>query len=800
LQQKRQVAAIALLVIVALVLGIALYKSAARPKDTRTRIVVWGLASGEETQGLDKAVALFEKANPDIKVIRLNMAAGGMDPQKLMTSIAGGVPPDVIYQDRFTIGDWASRGAFRPLDDLIERDGINPADFYPACWKEASYKGKVYAIPYSTDDRALYWNKTVFKKAGLDPERPPRTWSELEDYAKKLTKLSPDGDSFETIGFIPNYGNSWLYLYGWQNGGVFMSPDGRRCTLTDPRIVGALEWMVKVYDELGGAEKVMAFQSGFQPQAFDPFYIGKVAMKIDGNWVLNMIARYAPDLDFGVAPAPVPDDRYYHRPPFEHVPTYITWSGGFSLAIPTGSHHVEEAWKFIKWMTSLDGVIPQNEGQEAYAHSLGRKYVPTLTANEKINEVVFRKFAPKDPKFRTALRTFLDLMKVSKFRPVTFVGQRLWDEHVRAFDLAVYHKKSPKEALEDGQKVVQRELDKVFARQQLPLFNWKVVYIGAAILGLLCIIFGAVKVLKAPPLGRVRKEEAAAGFLFASPWIIGFLVLTGGPILASIVYSFCAYDVLHPARYVGFSNYVELVKDPIFLKALYNAAYLWFFGVPLSMMVGLAIAMLLNAKVRGMSWYRTIYYMPSIVPLVASAILWIWLFNPDYGLINSAWRATLGAWFHIGAPKWLADPLWSKPALILMGLWGAGAGMIIWLAGLQGVPRQLYEAAAIDGATGWKAFRHVTLPMLSPYIFFNLIMGTIGSLQRFVDIYVMTNGGPVDSTQVPVLYLFQNAFAYFKMGYASALAWLLFLVIMLLTLVQLKFASKWVYYEAEEKR
>ena len=191
-----------------------------------------------------------------------------MNPQKLMTAIVGNTPPDVINQDRFTIGDWASRDTFVDLTSLINRDrskpnGIRPEDYYVPCWKEACYKGKVYAIPNSTDDRFLFYNKTLFAEAGLDPNKPPRTWSELLAYSQKLTSKDTDG-SIKRIGFIPNWGNSWLYLYSWQAGGEFMSPDGRKCTMNNPDSVHALEYMVSIYDKLGGAQKVDQFQSGFQ--------------------------------------------------------------------------------------------------------------------------------------------------------------------------------------------------------------------------------------------------------------------------------------------------------------------------------------------------------------------------------------------------------------------------------------------------------------------------------------------------------------------------------------------------------
>lgn len=787
----------------------------------QTELVVWGLQYGEESEGLRARVETFERRN-NIKVSVLSMGAGQMNPQKLMTAIVGRVPPDVIHQDRFTIGDWASRDAFEPLDDLLAADADSPdaikrENFYEACWAEAVYEGKVYAIPSSTDDRALYYNRTLFREAGLDPDRPPRTWDELLDDSKRLTALNPDG-SFRRIGFIPNYGNSWLYLYSWQNGGEFMTPDGRRCTLDNPYSVGALEFMVSVYDALGGVTKVDAFASGFQAQELDPFLTGKVAMKIDGNWVLQGIGRYRPDLDFGVAPAPVPKERLEQtlgraKGRFTGQPPYITWSGGFSYAIPRGAAHRREAWEFIKWMCSPEAGLIEAEAQKRYNLSKGRPFIPGMSANIRVNEAVFAQYAPRVPKFRDSLKLFMDMMPASRFRPVTFVGQRLWDEHVRAFDQATHHRetrKSPKQALAEGAAVVQKELDKVYGREAFPLLNPRVpigiaVVCGAALLGA---AVWRVRGIRA--LGRVSRQEAWAGYLFAAPWLVGFVALTAGPIITSVFLSFCDYDVLHPPRFVGMHNYAELFSsDSYYLRtSLYNVAYLAVIGIPLGIATGLAIAMLLNAKVGGMSVYRTCFYLPSIVPVVASAVLWAWVLNgdPNRGLLNAAWKATLSVWFGWDPPGWFGAAEWAKPGLIIQGLWGAGGGMILWLAGLQGIPQHLYEAAELDGAGVWSKFRNVTIPMLSPYVFFNLIMGTIGALQEFDRVYVLSGQGagassvgPVDSLLVPVMYLFNSAFKYFKMGYASALAWVLFIIILLLTLVQLKIAPRWVHYEAEKK-
>jgi multiple sugar transport system permease protein len=299
------------------------------------------------------------------------------------------------------------------------------------------------------------------------------------------------------------------------------------------------------------------------------------------------------------------------------------------------------------------------------------------------------------------------------------------------------------------------------------------------------------------------RREFYAGFFFASPWFIGFAVFGGGPLVFSLFMSFCEYDVFNPPRFVGLKNYVDMFfNDRLFYTSLWNTAYM-LVAVPLGMSVGLGIAMLLSKETKGMAVYRTFFYLPAIMPAVAAAILWKWIFNPQEGVLNSLLEGVglarpLATLLDVKGLAWLQEETLAKPAIILMLLWGAGGGMVVWLAGLKGIPKHLYEAAEIDGAGPVRRFWNVTVPMLSPYILFNLIMGMIMTLQIFAQAYIMTQGGPVNSTLFYAYYLFNNAFKYMKMGYASALAWVLFAIILALTLIQLYFSKKWVHYESEK--
>ncbi|NPV81112.1 MAG: sugar ABC transporter permease [Firmicutes bacterium] len=296
-------------------------------------------------------------------------------------------------------------------------------------------------------------------------------------------------------------------------------------------------------------------------------------------------------------------------------------------------------------------------------------------------------------------------------------------------------------------------------------------------------------------LTRLARQEEKYMYLFISPWLIGFILFVGGPIVASLFFSFCNYDVVRPPIWTGLRNYLQLVADPLFWQSLKVTALYSIVSVPLNLMVSLAIAILLNQNVQGLTVFRTIFYMPSVISGVAVSLLWMWIFNPEFGIFNSLlWQV-----FHIQGPGWIMSEKWVLPAFIIMGLWGIGGGIVIYLAGLQGIPTELYEAAEIDGANPWYRFWRITLPMMSPVIFFNLIMGIISSFQIFTQAYVMTGGGPHYASLFYVLYVYRNAFSYFNMGYASALSWILFLIILGLTLIVFKSSPLWVHYEGTSR-
>lgn len=753
--------------------------------------------------------------SPPIKVIMGQSACINNidDPQRLMTAIAGGDPPDVVWFNRYAVGGMASRGAFEPLQPFYDRDlaehpndpmTLHEEQFFPACWADVMVDGQLFAIPADTDNRALYWNKDLFDKhaaalitAGcVDPEDPtkpgpPRDWNQLKRCADILTERDDHG-RLRRVGFIPNFGNSWLYLYSWLNGGHFLSADGHTCTMNEPETAEALVYMTEVYDIMGGAEAVSVFQTSLQGGDLDPFLSGKIAMRIDGDGFLNMIANQRRDLRFGVVLAPPPAGK-----------KALGWSAGWSWAMPKGARHPEVAWEFLKHLASRRAYEIRAEARKQTAHAAGNLFIPWFSARRDVTEWALEHYlygeTTIEDKYKEAMRVFLDGMSFSEHLPITPVGQLLWTAQVRALDSGIFKRYDKADirhnaqiALDRNAAMVQAELDRIYKPKPYPEVNWFPLvwaYVAFIAIGF---PFGYWWLARRERARGYFRREHRAGYLFALPWLAGFVVFGGGPICFSLLMSVCQYNVLSPPRFVGLDNYITMFTgDPLFYKSLSNTLFMAL-GIPLGMGVSLAIAILLNYEVKGMAVYRTFFYLPAIMPAVAASILWIWIFNSDAGILN-ALLARIG----IAGPAWLQNQYWSKPSLILMGLWGAGSGMIVWLAGLKGIPRPLYEAAELDGASRLRQFVHITLPMLSPYILFNLIMGVIGTFQAFTQAFIMTQGGPLDSTLFYAYHLFNNAFRYMKMGYASAMAWFLFAIVLVLTVIQLRLSRTWVHYESE---
>ncbi|HJP32032.1 MAG TPA: extracellular solute-binding protein [Candidatus Latescibacteria bacterium] len=732
--------------------------------DTAPRkVVFWNLfTSGSSYDVVVELVDRFNRSQSEFVVEQVDVPYSHII-AKILPAVAGGVAPDLTVFDRFQVASYAARNAFQSMDEYARRDGVRGEDFFEAPWQECLYDGRLYAVPYDTDVRLLYYNRELFRQAGLDPDRPPRTWSEMREMSRKLTRRRPDG-RLEQIGAVPIWGNTGLYLYCWQKEGRFLADDGRRVTLDDPRNVEALTW-IRDYVREYGIEQLLSLQTGFGADSQNPFITGRIAMIVLDVGTLTMLERYGADLDWAAAPAPYADDG---------VPA--TWSGGFSLVMPRGSKQPEGAWRFARF-------ILRDESQRFMATSSNK--LPALLS------------AGNDPFFQSSpfWRLAIDQMRFSHYRPVSAVGAALSTEMGVAVDQVIHGKLSPQEALTVATRETQAQLDRFLDKDRGDPVDWSAIYLTLGLVLAAALIWRGVVSGRRIGAMTLHRRQAWAGYLFALPALLGLLIFTVGPIVTTFVYSFTRYEIITPATWEGVDNYVRLfTTDRYFLIALWNTLYFTAISVPVSIAMSLGLAMLLNRPIRGRAIYRALFYLPTVVPLVAGSLLWAWLFNGEYGLIN----IVLG---YLGLPQlpWLTSEHLSKPALVIMGLWNAGGGMIIFLAALQGVPRSLQEAARLDGAGRWASFRHVTLPMISPAMFFMTVMGLIGSLQVFAQAYLMTNGGPVNSTLFYVLHLFREAFQNLHMGTASAMAWVLFLVILTITGVQFVVGKRWVYYEGGVK-
>lgn len=773
------------------------------PSDNRRELLVWGRSLGADDRGEQEIVAQFEHDHPDIKVRVFNLGSGNMNPQKLMTAIVGKVPPDVIYQDRFSIADWASRGAFQPLDNLVKRDASEKQapreiEYYPAAWNECKFGGQTFGIPSTIDDRVLYWHRALFRQnadklraAGLDPLRAPKTWEETLAYSKVLTQFNADG-TLKVAGFAPNFGNSWLYLFGFQADAQFIDATGHKCLLNSPETVKALTFMKQGYDLLGGYANATKFINGLTNSGIGkPILTGHIAMVVDGDWQIGELLRYGPDADIAAAPPPVPAER------LAKGKGYVTWSGGHCWAIPAGAKHTEDAWTFIKWMTSPQARLAMARSQRLWDKRRGREFVPRLAAHIETSQQLFNEFKPTRPQYAAIWKEHLSMLPFARFRPTTFVGQLLWDEHARATEVGCLGAEKPEQALQEGQDKVQRALDEAFSRDKYPEVS-SIIPIGL-FFAVLCGLFGATLYkFKTSSMTGFARRQASWGFFLISPWIFGFCTLTLLPMLYSLFYAFVDTNVMNAPHWVGLRNFHEIIgpERPKLMLAFVNVITLAGIGVPLGILTGLSVALLLNQQRRGIRGYRTAFYLPSLMPGVVGAVLWAWLLMPDQnlGLVNYVWSRTITEWLHLPPPGWLNSPDWAKPAFIIMGLAGAGGGLVMWLAALKAVPKELYEAATLDGANPVKQFQCVTWARLSPVVFFSVTVGFIGAIQEFERAYIFAQAGagPLDSLLLPVPELFKQAFGYFRMGYASALAWVIFLFVLLVTGLQFLLGRYWV--------
>lgn len=811
--------------------------STASAEDTVTTVRFAYWANYVENHFIQQVCEGFERDNPGIRIKREWFV--GDYGRKLQLVFITEQAADIILMDDELFPTYSVRGYLEDLRPYIMRrsdeterelateleylslpeDQIPPPEervFLPTALESFNYRGFQGGLPWDGNVQLIFYNKDILDAEGVAYPDEDWTWDDFRAMSKRLTKdLNGDGHA-DQFGSNITFGFLGFETIIWSFGGDVLNEDRTRSAMDHPYVVEAAQF---VYD-MKYVDRSIAWltdMEGFNSEV--QLLTGRVALVPSMSYMIPALNRVSPDeaMRWGIAPVP--------RGPRGDQYTRMTWDG-ISIYAKTTPEKKEIAWRFLKYFLKPEYQAILGETQRG---------LPLRRAAAEEHYV--------NPDTPAMEEIALEATAHARLTPITPRYQELRDAVTSGLERLDYAEATGAKPPETMRLVA----DKVNLVLTKELADWTAAQAretggaargsGLKALGVTTAIVAAFVALAMafPPVrksflreiahtrhaltSRMGRKEAFDGVLFASPWLIGLVLFQAFPILFSIVLSFCRWDPYQPLdqmQFIGLDNFRRafsqdpVTGDPLVFKALYNTFYYSFFAVPLGIGTSLGLAILLNQKVRGITIFRTTFYLPTIISGVATAVLWMYIFNPTFGPINTGIRMLnhlfdmtgVLSFINLPQPKWLGDPVWTKPALIIMYVWGAGgAAMLIFLAGLQGVPDQLYEVAELDGAGRFRKFWNITLPMLTPTIYFNLIMGIIGALKVFMQAYILTNGtGGVDKSMLfYVLHLFNKAFVEYEMGYASALAWILFSIILAFTLLVIKSSAVWVYYEGDKQ-
>jgi ABC-type sugar transport system permease subunit/ABC-type glycerol-3-phosphate transport system substrate-binding protein len=780
-----------------LLIALVLFPPALARADAPTivlRFRYWG--DVKEIAVIHQTILAFQRDHPGVIVHGERVNAGDEYLQKLLIEQTAGLTPDVIFAaDSYAA--LAGHGILMNLMPLVKADPtVHLSDYYPGDLHVFTLDGKLYALPRDIAPEGLiYYNKTLFDKAHIP--YPDGSWSwdytphpergnkDFLTVAQKLTHIDSNpgqsvfgygtGDTSFTL-------NNLIYSSGADVVDNIFHPT--KVLFNDPRVVKAMQFLQDLSFKYDVAPSAVDLQSS-GVGASGPhglFAQGRIAMYCTGIWEVPRFRQEITNFDWDIAPFPA-------GPTGLHG-VATGWSG---YGISASTKHKQLAWEFVKYLSGPNGMSRLAQAGLAQPAMAKLADSPLWLDNARpknrvltVKEVPYVHFSVISPLWPQIASEVINPKE-----------QLIWNDTLTA-----------QQAVDEFQPAAQAMLDSLNHPPHRPNLNW-----WSALAAMVCVTLTLVgwvwagarrDIVTKRRLGG--RSEVRAGWLFISPWIFGAVVFLLAPMLVSLVLAFSSWDMLSPAKWVGLGNFSDMAADPLFSKSLEVTLVYVLFSVPLGVAGALVIALLLNTKIRGQQVFRTLYYLPSVTSLVAASLIWLKVFDPEAGPLNSAMAILhldrVAQALHLTDPSkgyvnWLGSEHTALASLIIMSIWGVGGGMVIFLAGLQGIPQSYYDAADVDGANVWQKFWHVTCPLLTPTIFFSLIMGFIGSFQVFTQGFVMTQGGPNNATLFYVLYLYQNAFQYLKMGYASALAWILFLIILAVTIIQMRM-SRWVYYEGAE--
>ena len=740
-------------------------------------VLHWSGGGGpQEDQIIIDLLATYQQRHPHVRIKRINPGDAASLYTKLQTMFAAGTPPDVFYMGSERIASFAGKDLLMPIEALIEADRaaggetLELDDFYQptvGCFRydgRSTGRGELFGIPKDFTTVGFYYNKNLFDRAGVPYPPDDWTWDEFAETARKLGKLDGVvGSEFVTWSAI-------VRLFLWTHGLDIANEDFSEWHITDPDVIAALnrihEWR---FNETGTLTSGKSQVSTGE----DVFVSGRVAMAGPfGRWVVPTYRRIK-DFEWDFAPLP-------HASVKANVVFTVAWS------IAKESAHPEQSWDLLKFLTGAEG--------QYRAAQLGLA-IPTLKSVSRSDAFVQPEVPPS--------RDYVYLDQVEHARVVPWPSEPRYEQQLvnRMDEALMSGRVSVAQAAENVLSDWKRIRETPLAATDFPPMPWgRIIWLTLLPIGVL-VLFGLFVWIRGRP-GFAARVEERAGYLLVSPWVIGFIAFMAFPIGLSLMLAFSKWSgiaTLDYAQWVGLGNFRELLGyDRQFATSMRVTAYYALFAVPGGQILALVAAILMAQPVKFSGFFRSAWYLPSVLAGVGVAILWRWVFDGEFGLMNEYIVDPIARLFGAEGPQWFVDDAawYGPPAFAIMSYWAIGGTMVIYLAGLKGIPAELYEAASIDGATGWRRFLNVTLPMLSPIIFFNFIMAIIGSFQVFTQAYVMTGGGPGDTTRFYVVYLFNRAFEQHDMGYASAMAWILLVIILALTLLIMRGTRRFVYYEA----
>jgi multiple sugar transport system permease protein len=746
-------------VIILLLVGISVLFSSRLCAQTNVTLRLMDWADLDEMPLDRQAIAAFERLHPNIHIV-YEPNPGRQYEEKILTGLAANEPPDVFLLDSKLVPTFTNKKVLLDLTPFVQTLHIDTAQWFPSVLDIARRGAGLYAFPKGFTPLMVFYNKELFERAGIPYPSNRWTWNDYLSVAKRLTlDLNGDGKTDQYGAAFTNYFFYWI-PWVWTGGGDVVSPDGSRATgyLNSPTTESALQFLIDLRSKYHVAPDVGSWvQAEKTGMNYQLFANGKIAMVVDGHWRMPRFLKNLRDgtLKIGVAPFP----RFPTGQKFN-----VMYESGW--CVPVNTRHPDEAAMLAAFMAS------ETAARIRSAQSLEIPAVIRVAKEMEAHDStgMERAFVDEIPYCRQPWGSVIE-----RFSEIEWTLQDAVDE-------VMVNGKPMHETMTRYAERIDKELQNIRANTSTnfePIKKHSIIIEFLTVVSALAFVGSVVLYRRAK--GRARRETGTAlGFL--SPSLIHLVVFIFTPILFAAYLSTHRWDIVVPdTPFVGLANFKEMLNDSTFWNALKNT-FIYTLNVPLGMAISLALALMMNKRLRGLGLLRTLYFLPSVTSIVAIALVWMWIYHPTFGAANFLLNL-------VGLPslQWLNSTQTAMLSVVIFSIWlGLGYQMVIFLAGLQGIPEELYDAARIDGTNNWKRFWHITLPLLKPTTFFILVTSLIGSFQVFTSIYVMTAGGPVGSTDVIVYHIYQAAWEQLRMGYASAMSWVLFVIIMIVTWLQFK--------------